>query len=410
MHALEAAPAVVDTPDIRTAGADLLSLALMDARNHTLRLFSVYEEALGQRDFVVPQRPELVPPLWLLGHIGWFQEFWISRNIERHRGADSDASRPKLASIEPLADDCYDPAIASHEELWQLELPDLATIKQYLVDTLETSLELLAHAEQSDAGLYFFRLAVLHEDLAGEALLRMAQVLGLGVPLAAPAVQRPREPLLVPATRWRMGSPPGGFAFDNEQAVHEVAVPEFEIDAQPVSWAQYAEFVEDGGYDDAQWWSSEGWRWLQAGARRSPRYVEQLRQGVLQHRFGRLLRVPLGQPAVHLSAHEAQAWCRWAGRRLPTEPEWELAACTLASRGFRYGEVWEWTASAARPYPGFMPGPWREHSLAHFSAPGHRVLRGGSLATRQRIKHPRFRAFAAPERDDLFSGFRSCAL
>ncbi|HEY1393603.1 MAG TPA: SUMF1/EgtB/PvdO family nonheme iron enzyme, partial [Methylibium sp.] len=97
-------------------------------------------------------------------------------------------------------------------------------------------------------------------------------------------------------------------------------------------------------------------------------------------------------------------------RRLPTEPEWELAACTLASRGFRHGEVWEWTASAARPYPGFMPGPWREHSLAHFGAADHLVLRGGSFATRERIKHPRFRAFAAPVRDDLFSGFRSCAL
>ena len=121
---------------------------------------------------------------------------------------------------------------------------------------------------------------------------------------------------------------------------------------RPLSWARYAEFVADGGYDDAQWWSPEGWAWVQAEGRRAPRYVEQMRQGVLVQRQGQMQRVGAAQAAVHVSRHEAQAWCRWAGRRLPTEPEWELAALTGASRGFVFGDVFEWTGGSARAWPG----------------------------------------------------------
>src|SRR5690606_19970373 len=130
------------------------------------------------------------------------------------------------------------------------------------------------------------------------------------------ASQPPREPLLFPAMRHMLGSPPRGFVFDNEKWAHEVALPEFEIDALPVTWAQYAEFVEDGGYDEARHWSAEGWDWVRRGERRVLRHVDQMRQGVMQQRFGRLARVPLAQPALHLSWYEADAWCRWAGRRL----------------------------------------------------------------------------------------------
>src|SRR5205085_7087253 len=158
------------------------------------------------------------------------------------------------------------------------------------------------------------------------ALAETAQALDLKVEggsglLADIAVAPPREPLLFPATRWPLGSFPGGFVFDNEKWAHDVEVPEFDIDAQPVTWAQYGEFVEDGGYDEPSWWSEPGRAWLQHEGRRVPRYVDQLRQGVLQQRFGRLARVPLAQPALHVSWYEADAWCRWAGRRLPTEVE-----------------------------------------------------------------------------------------
>jgi formylglycine-generating enzyme required for sulfatase activity len=128
---------------------------------------------------------------------------------------------------------------------------------------------------------------------------------------------------------------------------------------------------------------------------------------VLQRRFGVLSRVASVQPAVHVSWFEADAWCRWAGRRLPAEVEWEAAAHQGASRGFRWGEVHEWTASTFRPYPGFAPGPWRDYSTSAFGS--HKVLRGASFATRPGLLSPRLRGFALPSRDDGFFGFRSCA-
>jgi len=216
-----------------------------------------------------------------------------------------------------------------------------------------------------------------------------------------------RPPLVLPATRWLLGVGAPGFAFDNERAPHPVAIPEFEIDAQAVTWAQFGEFVEDGGYDERAHWSQDGWDWLQREGRRTPRHVDQMRHGVLQRRFGVLARVAAAHPAVHVSWHEGDAWCRWAGRRLPSEVEWEAAAHQGATRGFRWGDVREWTATTFRPYPGFVAGPWRDYSLPAFGA--SKVLRGASFATRPSLRGARLRGFAPAERDDGFFGFRSCA-
>jgi EgtB-related family protein len=355
---------------LREAGRDVLSLALIDARNHTLRLFALLEAALGERGLAVPLLPELNPPLWALGHVGWFQEYWIARNLQRQRGAGCDPGAPRLASIEPQADVWYDASAVAHDARRHLALPPADAVRAYLLDTLDTSLDLLAGThDDADDALYFYRLTLFHEDMHGEALVRMAQTLdvggaGIAALLPLPEPKALRDPLVFPATRWPLGATPGrrGFVFDNEQWAHDVQVPEFEIDAQPVSWAQYAEFVEDGGY---------------------------------------------GQPAMHVGWHEADAWCRWAGRRLPTEVEWEYAAATGVSRGLRWGEVWEWTAGTFRPYPGFAPGPWRDYSQPSFGT--HKAMRGASFATRARMRDVRFRGFGRPERDDAFVGFRSCA-
>ena len=244
-----------------------------------------------------------------------------------------------------------------------------------------------------------------------EGLAVLAQTLGVAGPtglLSRIATQAPQPPIPFPATRWLLGAGPPGFRFDNEREPHPVAIPEFEIDAQAVSWAQYGEFVEDGGYDDRSHWSEAGWAWVERQSRRTPRHVDQLRHGVLQHRFGRLARVPQAEPAAHVSWYEADAWCRWAGRRLPGEAEWEAAAHQGATRGFRFGDVWEWTASTFRPYPGFIAGPWREYSQPAFGKT--RVLRGASFATPNALRGARFRRFAPPERDDGFFGFRSCSV
>ena len=222
--------------------------------------------------------------------------------------------------------------------------------------------------------------------------------------------------MLVPAVRWPMGLDGSqGFAFDNERAAHEVQVPEFEIDAQAVTWSQFVEFVDDGGYDRAELWQPAGWDWLQERAalegRRGPRYVDQIgvaSGAVMQTRFGKPMRMLGGQPATHVTWWEADAWCRWAGRRLPAEVEWEVAAHTVLRRGWRWGDVWEWTGSTFRVYPGFEADPWRDYSQTSFGT--HKVLRGASFATRARMKNPKFRNFALPQRDDLFCGFRTCAL
>ena len=410
---------------MRAAGRDLLSLALMDARNHTLQLFGQYQNALEAVDFKVPQLATLNPPLWELGHVGWFQEWWIGRNMQRARGRRCEPEHARLASIEPHADAWWDSAHVAHDTRWSLALPDVASCRAYLLDTLESTLDLLEKAgagdKASDDAFYFYRLCLFHEDMHGEAFVYTAQTLGLPLDKAlqaafTPATVAMREPLLIPATLWQMGSGEGaGFAFDNEKALHPISVPEFEIDAQPVSWAQYVEFVDDGGYDRAELWHPDGWRWLQGLAagegRRGPRYVEEIgvaSGAVMQTRFGQPRRMLGNQPAMHMSWWEADAWCRWAGRRLPAEVEWELAAHTAARRGFRWGDVWEWMGTTFRPYPGFAPDPYVDYSQPWFGS--HKVLRGASFATRARMKSAKYRNFYLPERDDIFCGFRSCSL
>lgn len=382
----------VDSPLMRQAGKDLLSLALMDARNHSLRWFAALEaepEAAGAA-------------AWELAHAGWFQEHWIARNVQRQRGERCDATAPKLASILPEADTLF-------AEMRGMPLPDVQTIRQYLVESLETTLELLSGAAEDDDALYFYRLALLREDTLVERFAVQAQTLGLDTGLLAPLPARPpRAPLLFSATRRSLGSAPGGLVPDNEKWAHAVALPEFEIDAQAVSWAQYIEFVEDGGYDERRLWSADGWAWVQVTGRRTPRHVDQMRQGVLQMRFGKPMRVPLAHPAVHVSWFEADAWCRWAGRRLPSEAEWEAAAVLGATQGFRWGEVREWMAGTLRPYPGApaQPAPGQQRDAGS----NGRALRGASLATRGRLRDPRARLAQAPDDDAGFVGFRSCAV
>ena len=413
-----APPTSIDAPAMRSAGRELLSLALMDARNHCLHLLSHHEQAAAESKLSVPLRTELELPQWLAGHVGWLAEYWIGRNPQRSLGPACPPDTMRLASIEPMADRWFNPALAPHEMRWQLDLPDFQAIRAYLLDTLESTLELLDKTAEDHEALYFFRVALFHEDIRCEQLVTMAQTLGLPLKLALPVGVQPRDAVLVPAGRWLLGSSPAGFVFDVEKWAHEIEVPEFEIDAQPVNWGQYVEFVDDGGYDRPEFWLPQGWEWLQREAdrdgRRGPRYVEQIGSAsgaVMQMLFGKSTRMAASQSAMHLSWWEADAWARWAGRRLPTEVEWEMAAHTAARRGFRWGDVREWTASTLRPWPGFAPDAWTWHTdLDAQSKFGlARVQRGASFAARSRMKHPKFRGFALPERDDAFVGFRTCA-
>ncbi|HET7837514.1 MAG TPA: DinB family protein, partial [Variovorax sp.] len=206
----------IDSPDMRRAGRELLSLALIDARNHTLHLLSLYEQALGSETLAVPRVAGIDPPVWLAGHIGWFAEWWIGRNTQRAFGEECPVRPTRLAAIEPDADDWWNPAQRAPADRDAPGLPDLAQTKAYLLDTLESTLELLEHAAETDAGLYFYRLALFHEDLRGEQLLVMAQTLGLPLKVELPPAAVTRPPLSLPATSWTLGLPQGGFAFAQE--------------------------------------------------------------------------------------------------------------------------------------------------------------------------------------------------
>jgi EgtB-related family protein len=283
-------------------------------------------------------------------------------------------------------------------------LPDLAGTQAYLAQVLQRSLDHLqvlqnAPDRVSDQALYFWRLVLQHEDMHNEASVYMAQALGLELPEALcgrakvighssdqEATKDGGSSIWVPAQVHTLGHSGPGFAFDNERLAHPVALEAFDIDAQAVSWARYLAFVQATGH---------------AG----PPHVR-CEQGVWQvQNFGQWQAMDLQAPAVHLNAHDAHAWCQWAGRRLPTEAEW---ACAAQHPGFAWGQVWEWTASDFLPYPGFEAHPYRDYSAPWWQ--GHRVLRGASTATSAHVVDVRYRNFFVPERRDIFAGFRSVAL
>ncbi len=394
----ESAVDLTDARTMRKANRDGLSLAVMQARNRTLAWLALFE---GHPQ---PASP-FEPALWLAGRAGWLQERWIARNLQRGHGAmahaaDTDAA--PLASIDANADRWWGAEALADRAQWGADAPSYEATRAYLAETLEVTLELLHGAAPDDDGLHVYRAALFAEDalLRRFAALAQAQQLGQALRLVpARGLHALREPLWFAAQCWSLGSPPGGYVPANEQWAHEESVPEFEIDAQALPWSQYVEFVEDGGYDEARWWSEAGWQWLLASERRSPRDVAQVRHGVLLRRFGQLQRAPAGEAVSMVSWFEADAWCRWAGRRMPTEIEWELAASCGASRGLVWAEVPEWVASHARAWPS---GAAVDTTL--------RVQRGVAWFEPRRLAHPKARRFMAAERDEGFAGFRSCAL
>jgi ergothioneine biosynthesis protein EgtB len=395
--------------DARQGSPAVLTECLQASRADTLATFARYERALPS--LRVPLRAELNPPLWELGHIGWFQEYWIARNPQRAEGARANPDAPRLPSPRIDADVLYHSSRVPHDSRWQLALPDAAATREDLARQLEQTLALLRDAAATEDALYFFRLALLHEDMHHEAALYMAR--GLGIPIDDPrwqarALPTPSAPLALGAQCWRLGDAPSrGFAFDNELPGIELALTPYAIDAQVVRWAEFLPFVEAGGYQQPQWWSESSAPWRVAQTAKLPRYLRRDAGGWQQWLDGRWQPLDPARAASHLTLHEAQAWCRWSGRRLPTEAEWECAACT-AGAAFHWGDVWEWTASAFTPFPGFEPHPYRDYSAPWFD--GRPVLKGASHCTQPRMRHPKYRNFFQARRSDVPAGFRSCAL
>ena len=329
---------------------------LEEARALTRCCFSLVEVP----QLEVPCLPIVNPPRWELGHLAWFQELWVHR-----RG---DFGEPSLRAG---ADQLYDSSRVAHDTRWHLELPDIDATWRYLDAVHARTLELLARPIDDQAA-YFVQLAIFHHDMHNEAFCYMWRTLGYPEVSSAPQPkkQAAHEDVEIPAGRFLLGSPKAaGFVFDNEKWAHEVELGPYAIARHAVTNAEYGKFIDDGGPAPRHWHPDL-----------DPR-----------------------QPVIHVSWHDAQAYCRWAGRRLPSEAEWEHAAALLEP-----SLVWEWTESRFGPYPGFSPDPYVDYSQPWF-ADDHRVLRGGSFATPPRLRRPQFRNFYQPHRADVFCGFRTCA-
>jgi len=397
-----------------------LSRQLRDARRRT-RLITCDLE--GPQLFG-PKLAIVNPVLWELGHVAWFQELWCLR-------LRSDESLSE--SVLEGADALYDSAKVAHDTRWDLPLPELSATLSYQDRVLDRVLARLERELDNEWFLYFVQLALFHEDMHAEAFHYTRQTLGYADPLdrGSPGkgaldgdVELRGGEFLLGATR------NSGFHFDNEKWAHRVELKPFRIARAPVTNSQFLKFVRDEGYQRRDLWSPEGWSWKDRA--RGPRYWVERDREWRERRFDEEVRLDGDLPVMHVNWHEANAYCRYAGRRLPSEAEWEMAAAfsrvTPANLGGSgrvpvgefaegdsaagcrqmLGNVWEWTSSTFDPYPGFVRDPYAEYSEPWFGT--HKVLRGGSFATPVRLISNTWRNFYTPDRGDVFAGFRTCPI
>jgi iron(II)-dependent oxidoreductase len=342
-----------------------------------------------------------------------------------------------------------------------LPLPALADTLRYLRQVQEGVLAVIDRGPTPDQA-YFILLSIFHEDMHGEAFLYTRQTFGYPCPcFSSPPVARGMNP--APASGGAFPgdvSVPGGtflvgatqdepFVFDNEKWAHPVVLRPFAIARAPVTQSEFLAFVEADGYSRSELWSPAGWRWRESTNACLPLYWRHDASGWRRRDFNHWVPLEPDRPIVHVNWYEADAYCRWAGRRLPTEAEWEVAAAGgadgRARRRFPWGDdpakampaqvdgyglgccdvagfpggdspfgcrqmignVWEWTSDHFAPYPGFQVDPYREYSQPWFGT--HKVLRGGAWTTRRRLLRNTWRNFYKPDRRDIWAGFRTCA-
>lgn len=420
--------------------------ALLDARRVELALVEglADEQLLGRRAHF------LEPPIWELGHVGWFQEYWIERHL--------DGEAPLL----PGGDGIYDSFNVPYARRWDHAFPSRRETLAYIGEVLHRSVRRLEDREPTEKDVYFYTLAAHHEDMHTENLALILHTLGHPRPALEASGAAAGGPPVDPDWRPRDVAVPGGtfmqgaevdepFVFDNEQWAHPVTVSPFRIAATPVTNAAYQAFVEDGGYRRRELWSRRGWQWRRREGAEHPLFWVRDGAGCWhERRFAETVALEPWHPVVHVNWYEAEAYCRWAGRRLPTEAEWEMAATldpvTGGKRRFPWGDepptperasldfragatidvralaagdsplgcrqmignVWEWVADTFEAYPGFACGPYREYSEPYFGR--KKVLRGGAWATRARLIRGTWRNFYMAHRRNVFAGFRTAAI
>jgi iron(II)-dependent oxidoreductase len=370
------------TSSSKAAIAELLS----EARERTLELIEPLDDAQLNRVY----SPILSPLAWDLGHIANFEELWLVQTI-----ADREPMHGELGRT-------YDAIENPRRTRGELPILRDGELRSYMAEVRERTLEVLDSveigAEAEDPLLrdgFVYELLLAHEHQHNETMLQLLQsVDGYELPqryaeaiaaAAGDAASPGPEMILVEAGRYEIGAGERGFAYDNERRRHGLDLPAFEIDRAPVTNAAFAGFLAETGAEPPLHWEGDGAGGWVSGARGA--------------------RAPIGpaDPVIHVSWEQAGAFARWAGKRLPSEQEWEVAGGRLAG----VGHGWEWTSSDFLPYPGFEAFPYREYSEPFFGD-AHRVLRGSSWATHPRVVRPSFRNWDLPQRNQIFAGLR-CA-
>jgi iron(II)-dependent oxidoreductase len=418
---------------------------LKDARKRTLELI----EGLDQRQIIGPKLDIVNPLLWEIGHTAYFHELWTLRH--------QDGAAPFLEN----ADELYDSISIAHEDRWSLPLLSLDDTKAYMQQVLDAEINRLKDKEVTALDVYLTRYAVFHEDMHTEAYTYSRRTLNYPAPVFANSILIDEDydtgPLdgdvEIEGGRFLLGaSEDTDFCFDNEKWQHPVNIESFTIARAATSFQQYAAFVDDGGYQNREYWDQEGWNWLQDNNLQAPDgWKKDKEDNWLIREFDQWQPIRPHAAVIHISWYEASAWCRWAKRRLPTEAEWELAASgspgninekrkypwgdepptvkhvNMNARAMRsidvsalpagdsaygcrqmLGNVWEWTADTFNPYPGFVADMYKDYSQPLFGQT--KVLRGGAWSTRSRMIRNTWRNYYGPGRNDIFAGFRSCAL
>jgi iron(II)-dependent oxidoreductase len=374
------------------------------ARARTLGLLA----PIGDADLVRQVSPLMSPLVWDLAHIGHYEELWLLRSIV---GAPPTDAR---------FDDIYDAFKHPRRERPSLPMLSPTEARAFVADVRSRVLEVLPSLDLAgDDPLvrdgFVYGMVIQHEHQHDETMLATIQLMD---DFAHPEATAWHPDAVSPADDGMIDIAGGPFlmgtddawAYDNERPRHQVDVAQFRIDRTPVTNGQYRAFVDDGGYDDARLWGAEGWAWRQETGAGAPQFWRRDGGGWLRRRYGRWETLPADEPVQHVCWHEADAFARWRGARLPTEAEWEKAAIVAGDAGDpsqMLGGVWEWTTTDFHGYPGFAAFPYREYSEVFFG-PEYKVLRGGSWATHPSVRRATFRNWDYPIRRQIFAGFR-CA-
>jgi iron(II)-dependent oxidoreductase len=424
---------------------------LQNARARTYELV----DDLDAEQLMGPKLGTINPLRWEIGHVAYFYEYFILRQLY---GRESILGNQQ-------ADSLYDSIAVAHDTRWDLPLLSMAKTKDYMQAVLDSLCERLEGPMTNEQDSFIYQFGVFHEDMHTEAFIWGRQTLAYPMPNFANAIDASVERntgaypgyVEVPGGRFNLGADPDApFLFDNEKYAHEVEIQPFSIAKAAVTNAEFAEFIAAGGYKNDSCWSPEGLKWRQQNQATHPGYwLPDGKDKWLMRRFDQTIPLPACEPVIHVTWYEADAYCRWAGLRLPTEIEWEVAALgepdpagDLSPNKRRYpwgesppdadhanldgralgcvdvaayangdsafgcrqmlGNVWEWTSDTFQPYPGFSADAYHEYSSMLFGST--KVLRGGAWTSRGRMLHGTYRNFFEPDRWNIFSGFRTCQL